>query len=112
MLIVDDDHLCREALTRLLSLLGFETCSVATVAKGVAKLDGQQCAIIDLNLPDGLGTYILERIQSEHRAMRVAVCTGTSDDALVATARAFGAEIVLRKPLNVSALIHWLNKAS
>src|SRR5437763_16232111 len=97
VLIVEDDRLTREALTKLLELLGYTTCAVATVAEGVAKLDGQHCAILDLNLPDGLGTYILQRIRDEKRDMRVAVCTGSMDEPLIQKARKFGAEIILHK---------------
>jgi len=109
VLIVEDDRVTREALTKLLQMFGYATCPVATVAEGVAKLDGQACAIVDLNLPDGVGTYILQRIKSEKRPMRVAVCTGTTDESLVTKARAFGAEVIFRKPLDVNALFDWLN---
>lgn len=110
VLIVEDDRLAREVLTRLLERLGYQTSPVGTVAEGVHRLDGQDCAVLDLNLPDGLGTHILERIRDEQRPMRVAVCTGTTDDGLVARALECGAEIVLRKPINVTALLEWLNR--
>jgi CheY-like chemotaxis protein len=92
-LYVDDDRVTREALTKLLAMFGYDTCPVGTVAEGVAKLDGQHCAIVDLNLPDGVGTYILQRINEEKRTMRVAVCTGTTDESLVTKAQAFRAEV-------------------
>lgn len=111
VLIVEDDQLTREALSKILSMLGYETCPVGTIAEGVEKLDGQDCAIVDLNLPDGLGTYILRRITSEKRTMRVAVVTAATDEALVTRAQAYGAEIILRKPLELSELLRWLEDA-
>jgi hypothetical protein len=40
----------------------------------------------------------------------VAVVSGTTDTKLFAEAQQFGAELVLRKPLDVGALVAWLDK--
>ncbi|HEY2584889.1 MAG TPA: response regulator [Tepidisphaeraceae bacterium] len=112
VLIVEDDRVAREALTLLLQRLGYQTSPVGSVADGLARLDGQDCAILDMDLPDGLGTHVLERIRTEGRSIRVAICTGSTDESLLAKAVEFGAEIVLRKPLDVRALLDWLNAAT
>ena len=111
VLIVEDDPICRCALVQVLSQLGFETVPVASVAEGLEKLDGQQRAILDLNLPDGLGTLILNRIRNEKRPIRVAVTSGTPDEALLDECRHLHAELVLRKPINVNELLEWLERA-
>src|SRR5690348_11009855 len=86
VLIVEDDS-WRQVLTRLLERLGgYQTSPAGTVAEGLVKLDGQAIAVLDMNLPDGLGTQILEPIRSERQTMLVAVCTGTTDETLVAQA--------------------------
>jgi CheY-like chemotaxis protein len=108
VLIVEDDPVAREALSRILELLGHPICAVASVADGIEKLDGQACALLDLNLPDGLGIHILQRIHDEKRAIRVVVVTGTSDARLIWDAHRLGAELILRKPLNVTKLLKWL----
>ena len=59
VLIVEDDRVEREALTLLLKRLGYQTSPVGSVAAGLARLDGQDCAILDMDLPDGLGTHVL-----------------------------------------------------
>jgi len=110
VLIVEDDRATREAMTLILVRLGYCICAVASIAEGVEKLDGQACAVLDLNLPDGLGTHILKRIRDERRPIRVAVVSGTTDTKLFAEALQFGAELVLRKPLDVGALVAWLDK--
>ena len=97
-------------MTLILVRLGYCICAVASIAEGVEKLDGQACAVLDLNLPDGLGTHILKRIRDERRPIRVAVVSGTTDTKLFAEALQFGAELVLRKPLDVGALVAWLDK--
>jgi CheY-like chemotaxis protein len=61
-----------------------------------------------MNLPDGLGTYILRRIRDERRPIRAAVLSGTSDESLLRWAVRYGAEVVIRKPLVVEQLLDWL----
>jgi CheY-like chemotaxis protein len=111
VLIVEDDPIARQALLAILRQLGFQPVSVATVAEGLEKLDGQAFAILDLELPDGLGTLVLERIRHEQRPIRVAVATGSDDPALVFRARELGAELVLAKPINVTMLLEWLRRS-
>jgi len=112
VLIVEDDTLVRTALDHLLGRLGYQTVAVGSVAEGLAVLDGQACAILDLNLPDGLGTIILERIREEERPIRVAIATGTSDLGLLSDAERHRPDLVLRKPVDLNALLEWLRNAA
>ena len=112
VLIVEDDTLVRTALDHLLGRLGYQTVAVGSVAEGLAVLDGQACAILDLNLPDGLGTVILERIREEQRPIRVAVATGTSDLGLLSDAERHRPDLVLRKPVDLNALLEWLRNVA
>ena len=112
VLIVEDDTLVRTALDHLLGRLGYQTVAVGSVAEGLAVLDGQACAILDLNLPDGLGTIILERLREEQRPIRVAIATGTSDLGLLSDAERHRPDLVLRKPVDLNALLEWLRNAA
>ena len=111
VLIVEDDPLMSAALVRLLTHRGHDVVAVGTVAGGLIELDGQGFAILDLNLPDGLGTTVLERIRAEGRPIRVAVATGTSDAALLSAAGTYTPDLVLRKPYDVNVLFEWLDSA-
>ena len=111
ILIVEDDSMISAALVRLLARRGHHAVAVGTVEAGLAQLDGQGFAILDLNLPDGSGTTILERIRAEGRPMRVAVVSGTTDEDLFAAAAAYRPDLLLRKPYDVNALVNWLNSA-
>ena len=111
ILVVEDDVLVRSALVRLLTRRGHDTVAVGTVADGIAKLNGQACAIVDLNLPDGVGTTVLERIRTEGRPIRVAVATGTNDAALLSDAARHRPDLLLRKPYDVNVLLEWLDSA-
>jgi CheY-like chemotaxis protein len=108
VLIVEDDSVAREAMAKIVQAEGYRAVAVATVAEAVGRLDGQAFAILDLNLPDGLGTYILRRIRDEGRTTRTAVVSGTTDAALLRWASRYGAELVLPKPLAVEPLLQWL----
>lgn len=110
ILIVEDDPTTRDELVKVLTLLGYYTVPVATVAEGVAKLDGQHYAIIKLGLPDGLGTVVLERIRAENRPIRVAVILDGTDVALFKQAESFYPELILRKPLNLTEVLEWVGK--
>ena len=111
VLIVEDDANTRRALVVLLAQLGYDTVPVATVAEGFERLDGQDRAILDLNLPDGLGTDVMRRIIDEHRPIRVVVTTGSSNAELLGDANRLRAEMILSKPINLNRLIAWLNDA-
>ena len=108
VLIVEDELILRDMLARVLTLRGHRVVAVATVAEGLAELDGQDCVILDLNLPDGLGTRVLERIRAEKRPIRVAVTTGSTDDAVLADVRLLKPELLLLKPIDVKVLLAWV----
>ena len=91
-------------------LLGYQSVPVATVAEGLERLNGQQIAILDINLPDGLGLHLLRRIRDEQRPIRVVVATASNDSELLDEARQLKAELILRKPIDVGRLMEWLER--
>jgi CheY-like chemotaxis protein len=109
VLVVEDDVLLRCALVALLRRFGYEAAAAGSVAEGLGQLDGQAFAILDLNLPDGVGTTILQRIRAEGRPIRVAVATGTTDDGLLTEVLSLRPDLILRKPFDVAALLKWLD---
>ena len=112
ILVVEDDQITRNALVYLLKRLGYRVDAAGTVADGLAQLNGQHFAILDLNLSDGIGTTILDRIRSEKRPIRVAVASGTEDDRLWGNAAKYKPDLLLRKPLNVNEILAWLGTAN
>jgi CheY-like chemotaxis protein len=111
VLIVEDDPFTRNALANILADVGYEPVPAATVAEGLKKLGGQVCAILDLNLPDGFGTAILERIRSEGRPIRVAVASGTTDGPLLAEAKRLNPDLLIKKPYDLNVVLRWLEEA-
>lgn len=108
VLIVDDDASNRRALERGLRSAGFDVDLAAGVQEGLAKLEGQVVALVDLGLSDGLGTTLLEEMRARGFRMPVAIISG-HPDALsiisVANARPDG---FFEKPVNLEQLLAWI----
>jgi DNA-binding response OmpR family regulator len=111
VLVVEDDKVVRLALARILRLEGFAVLSAASLAEAYALLDGQDAVLLDLNLPDGLGTEVLARIKAHHPRTRVAVLTGAEFDVLDQAIQ-MGADQVMRKPIDLYSLLAWLRHGS
>lgn len=106
---MDDEPVFRNGLATLARSLGHDVDTAATVAEALAKLaSGPSRVLLDLNLPDGLGTTVLERIRVERLPIRVAVVSGTGDAALLAEVERLGADAVFPKPPDLDALTEWL----
>ena len=108
-LIIEDDLASRRALERLVRASGHETRSAASVADGLGQLHAWQpdCVILDLMLPHGPGTAVLEQVRRGGRPTRVAVATGAHGP-LLADAEALAPDALFRKPLDVPRLLAWL----
>jgi CheY-like chemotaxis protein len=63
------------------------------------------CAILDLNLPDGDGATVLAAIRDSGLATRVVVATGTGDHDHFERVRRLGPERLLRKPVFLDELL-------
>lgn len=109
VLVVEDEPAITELLLTLLELNGFEAAAAPTVAAGLALLAWQpQFAILDLMLPDGIGTAILDRIRAENLPIKVAISTAVGNEIVDAAERS-KPDIIFRKPYNLWELMGWLN---
>jgi DNA-binding NarL/FixJ family response regulator len=103
VLIVEDHEVTRTTLARLLRLHldGWEVLTAATIAEGLALVESEpSCVILDLMLPDGDGEIVLRRVREARLRTRVAVTTGTGDEARLEAVRRLGPEALLRKPVD------------
>lgn len=108
VLIVEDNETARRCLARLLTLQGYKVETAGTFAVAAAELDGQAVVLLDLNLPDGIGTELLQAVRAHHPQMHVVILSGAAED-LLDEARALGPDLVMRKPADVPALLKWLD---
>ena len=64
ILIMDDDDLIRTVVAERLKRRGFEVTTAKSLAEARAALEGTHpdAALLDIRLPDGLGTDLLEEL--------------------------------------------------
>jgi DNA-binding NarL/FixJ family response regulator len=96
----------------------------ATIAEGLSKLSttwsqsragadhghrtDPDCAILDLNLPDGPGTELLAQIRAQKIPIPVAVATGSCDARLLDETTRLAPDLLMFKPIDVDVLLQWL----
>ena len=108
MLIVEDSDLVSGALRLLFEQTGHRVSVAASVSDAVAAVmrDAPDLMLLDLTLPDGDGTLVLERLRAQDRMPRVVVgLTGHDEPALVARCTALGCVDVLLKPVPTRELL-------
>lgn len=106
LLVVEDDVIVRDVVTRYLETNGFEVEGVASAAGAVAACGAQlfDLLIIDVNLPDGSGIDLAMRLRAR-RDTAVIFMTGLgSPDARVRGLDAGGDDYIV-KPVEVRELL-------
>jgi DNA-binding response OmpR family regulator len=109
VLVVEDDCAASYALARMLKHLGYEVECVETVRAAVDALGGRDAVILDLNLPDGLGTAVLSRVRTLRLPHKVLVLSATADPRLLDEVAALRPDGVLRKPVGIEQIKGWLD---
>ena len=110
VLVVEDDPLSRSALAALLEHAGCTCCTARSFTEASALLDGQTHVITDLMLTNSTGAELLMLIRRRGLPHHVAVVTSLErDHDLVRSVREFEPEVLLRKPIDVEALLGWLD---
>ncbi len=104
--IVDDDPSIRFALTEALRSWGYEPQSAGTVAEASALFTEvyPAVALLDIDLPDGSGLEILERIKAENADTIVIMITGNVNLPNVLAALRAGAHDFVGKPVRLEEL--------
>jgi CheY-like chemotaxis protein len=112
ILVVDDDGDTRTAIQKVLSLAGHTVYAAATLAEGLSHLDGRDCLLLDVNLPDGRGTTILETVRSANRPVAVGICTAYDDPPLRNEVQRFAADAYFTKPVVVEQIVEWVRSVA
>jgi two-component system, NtrC family, response regulator AtoC len=101
ILILEDDDLLREVTAERLEREGYAVVAAASLAEARALLDKQtpDLAILDIKLPDGQGTDLLEELTSTGDTVCVMMSAHATVQSAVGALRA-GAVDYLEKPFN------------
>lgn len=109
VLIADDSAVARVSVARRVRADGIvveEHDSVASAC--TVEVEGLACALLDLDLGDGLGTEVAERLRAGHDGLPIAFFSSTSTPEVLAQAAVFGP--VFAKPDELDEAIAWVRR--
>ena len=111
ILLVDDDDLIRTVVAERLKRRGYDVtaCRSLTEARGTLKGTLPDMALLDIRLPDGNGTELLEELTSEDIPCVMITAHATIESAVEALKK--GAEDYLEKPFDTTDLIERVKQA-
>src|SRR5438270_11187169 len=114
ILLVEDDETARSFMVPMLRDEGYEVREAATLAAAHHAVDRDEADIIvlDVQLPDGYGPSLLERVSRERPGMPVIVVTGYGDIDMAVEAMKLGAMDFIPKPVDMKRLSQALGKAA
>ena len=106
LLIVEDDEVLRDGLVVGLSLVGFTSEAVASVAEAEAALEmgGFSGLVLDLMLPDGTGLDLLARLRAGGSRLPVLMLTARDRPQERVAGLDGGADDYLGKPFDLQEL--------
>jgi two-component system, LuxR family, response regulator FixJ len=107
--VVDDNSEMRSSLELLLQSVAIDTQTYATADEFLHRL-GQAPSrpgvlLLDVRMPGMSGMTLLERLRSEHPALRVIMMTGHGDIDMAVRAMKLGAIDFISKPFSSQALL-------
>jgi DNA-binding response OmpR family regulator len=112
VLVVEDDPATSRAMRLLLQHHGYDVQVCATIAESMNYLGSDpDYVLLDLMLPDGDGTRVLEHIRRNHLGAEVVVVTGVSEPAWHKRVERLHPKKVLRKPVDVSQILSGLGNS-
>ncbi len=106
ILIVDDDEGMLETLSDILKEKGYQTETAKTGMKAIAKAKVYpfDIALLDIRLPDMLGTEVLRTLRKEHPAMMIIMITANATLTTAVDALNLGANAYIMKPIDPEIL--------
>jgi DNA-binding NtrC family response regulator len=112
VMVVEDDPSSRNAMMLLLKHFGFHGVAAGSVSGAMSLLDSRPAVmILDLMLPDGNGSEVLEHVRRSNLPIRVAVATGTADWRSMVDEARLRPDAVFVKPLDFNQLVRWIHSA-
>ena len=107
VLIADDSAVARVSVARRVRADGIEVVEEESAA-GASAVDTADlaCALLDLELGDGLGTDVAERLREARGGLPIAFFTSTRTPEFLARAATFGP--VFSKPEQLDQAIDWV----
>jgi two-component system response regulator AtoC len=114
VLIVDDEATARNFVSEALADAGYEAIEAGDLAEANKAIDTGAADIIllDVNLPDGSGLSLLDRLSREYPSPPVILITAYGEVDLAVDAMKKGAQDFLQKPLDFDRLLQAVERSS
>jgi DNA-binding NtrC family response regulator len=114
ILVVDDDETALSFMSPLLRDAGYEVREVTTLEAAHHTIDRGEADIVvlDVQLPDGYGPTLLERLSREQASVPVIMVTGYGDIEMAVEAMKLGARDFIQKPVDMQRLRQAVDKAA
>ena len=111
--IVDDDESVREALTSLMSSLGYEAVAYSSAAEFIESADRGRtaCIITDVNMPGMSGPQLHQRLVTSGDRIPTIFITAYPDEAARKNAAEAGVDCYLTKPFREDELLECVRSA-
>jgi CheY-like chemotaxis protein len=109
VLVADDSAVARVSVARRVRAEGMEV-EERDSAAGASAVDSANlsCALLDLDLGDGFGTEVAERLREGQGGLPIAFFTSTLAPEVLARAKTFGP--VFAKPDQLDQAIDWVRR--
>jgi DNA-binding NtrC family response regulator len=112
---VDDEAGIRHIANRLLRKRGFEVITAASGSEAEEVIEAYEgpidALLMDINLPDGWGAMVAQRLTSTRPEMAVVYTTGMAEIDPILSGGLAGAQFVIRKPFTGDQLADTLSRA-
>ena len=107
ILVVDDEEVVREFLTRCLQREGYAVRPAATAAEALELMVDRPAAAVlcDIRMPGQDGLWLLERLRAQWPATPVVMSTAIDDFQTVSRTRELGAVDYISKPIKPGQLL-------
>jgi PAS domain S-box-containing protein len=115
VLVVDDEHLVRRALARLVESLGYRVTEASSAMAALALVRATPTAfhvvLSDITMPEMTGPELARALAKEFPGQRVVLCTGYSSVPLDHELSSLGVRALLFKPITRDELASTLKQA-
>ncbi len=109
ILLVEDDELARDALTRILVRSGYMVLTAASAHDAIGQLKTPlapiDAVLLDIELPDISGADLCQRLRELHPHMPVIVCTGAAGPEEAEQLQSMGIHHYFCKPVPINELL-------
>ena len=115
ILVIDDDHLVRYAISKILQRNGYDVVTAADGKRAMAllRVELPEVVITDIIMPEQEGIETIEKVRLEYPQIKIIAISGGGrirNVDFLEMARSFGADDVIAKPFEAEELLRRLRR--